>query len=109
MPDDTPAGIDAAGMKTLAEGADMRFTEWELAPGHGIPWHIHSELADWHICLDGTLRVEADDQPTENLDPGGMCKVAAGTAHRLDNVGDKACRYVIVQGVVVWDFIKVER
>ena len=36
----------------------MRVQILTLAHGQSIPWHYHSEITDYFVCLEGTLIVE---------------------------------------------------
>lgn len=96
------------GMEVVAESSDMRFTKFRLAAGQSIPWHLHTEVADWYICLEGQMRVETSPGPSFDLAPGGMCDVQAKTAHHVVNTGSGDCAFVIVQGVGAYDFLPLE-
>ena len=102
------ANFTIEGMEVVAESADMRFTKFHLGPGESIPWHIHTEVADWYICLEGQMRVETSPGPGFDLEPGGMGDVQAKTAHHVVNTGDGDCRFVIVQGVGAYDFVTLD-
>ncbi len=92
----------------VAETSDMRFTKFRLGPGESIPWHLHTEVTDWHICLEGEMRVEVSPGSAVDLSPGDMFDVPPRTAHRPVNVGAGDCSFVIVQGVGAYDFLPLE-
>ena len=97
-----------ANREIVAESDDMRLTKFRLAPGESIPWHLHTEVTDWHICLEGEMRVETSPGSAVELTPGGMFDVPPRTAHRLLNSGARDCSFVIVQGVGTYDFLPLE-
>ena len=106
MPD-TPA-FSPTGMETIAETNGMKFTRFHLANGESIPWHIHTNVADWYVCQEGRMRVATSLGPDFDLEPGGMCEVPPKTAHHVINTGDGDCRFVLVQGVGAYDFLPLE-
>ncbi len=112
MTDDTAADASrpyaVENVSVLAQSDEMRFTELTLAPGQTIPWHIHSDVSDWHLCRAGRLRVETELGSAHNLEPGDMYEVPAGTAHRLVNAGKGPCRFVLVHGVGTYDFVALD-
>lgn len=101
-----PAPI--AGRETLAEGADMRVRILTLAPGECIPWHYHSEITDHFVCLEGPMVVETRAPRAEHrLEPGGRCDVGPKIAHYVHGLDGGPCKFLIVQGVGVYDNVPV--
>lgn len=92
----------------IAETGDMRMTRFRLSAGESIPWHIHTEMTDWHICLEGEMCVETSPGSPVDLSPGGMYDVPPKTAHRVLNTGADDCSFVIVQGGGNYDFLPLE-
>src|SRR5881394_4642438 len=39
----------------IAQCAEMRVIDQTLAPGEGVPWHLHPDSVDYIICLRGQL------------------------------------------------------
>ena len=79
----------------------------QTAPGELIPWHSHSEIADHFFVLDGELTVETrapDDYRTLGI--GQRYQINAGHAHQTSNRGIRDCRFLIVQGVGRYDFLR---
>lgn len=101
----------SASRKVIAEGADVQVREFLLAPGEEIPWHHHSFVFDVYYCLEGTLTVQRCDVwtrerlPDAVLPAGASVKVEPGTAHCPVNREPGNCRFVLVQGVGVYDFV----
>ena len=103
------ASYTVKNIEAVAEGSDLRARLYTLAPGEVIPWHYHSAVTDWYFCLAGRLRVETRaPRADERLDPGASYKIPAKTAHRISNGGDaEDCRFLLLQGVGVYDFNKI--
>jgi mannose-6-phosphate isomerase-like protein (cupin superfamily) len=108
------ADFAVSSRKMIAEGVDVQVKEFLLRPGEEVPWHHHSEVFDVFYCLTGTLTVERMDvfsgehHPNLLLQAGDSAKVEPGTAHRPFNATGSACRFLIVQGVGTYDFMRFE-
>lgn len=102
------AGYDVKDIKTIAEGSDLRARLYTLAPGDVIPWHYHTGVTDWYFCLSGILRVETRaPRAGERLPAGGCYAIPPRTAHQISNGGGEDCRFLLLQGVGVYDFNKI--
>lgn len=80
----------------LATGEVVGVHESEQPAGATpVPLHViqHSELI---MVREGTLGFEHDGK-VEKAGPGGVIYVAAGTLHRLKNVGEGPAKYCVVQ------------
>ena len=99
---------ELAGHEVVAEGADLRVSVLTLAAGQAVPWHYHSEVTDQMVCLDGPMVVETRaPRQTHRLEKGDRCRVAPMTAHHVHGVDGGPCRFLIIQGVGVYDFMPV--
>ncbi|HTZ35147.1 MAG TPA: cupin domain-containing protein [Stellaceae bacterium] len=99
---------EIAGRELVAEGADLRVQVLTLAAGQSIPWHYHSEITDQMVCLDGPMVVETRaPRRVYELDKGERCSVPPKTAHYVHGRDGGPCRFLIVQGVGVYDFVPV--
>ena len=79
-----------------------------LAAGQCVPWHYHTEISDSFVCLEGPMVVETRaPRQVYRLLPGERCAVPPKTAHYVHGEADAACRFLIVQGVGVYDFVVV--
>jgi quercetin dioxygenase-like cupin family protein len=97
-----------AGRETVAEGADLRVSVLTLDRGQCVPWHYHSDIADSFVCLEGPMVVETRaPRNAHRLEPGQRCTVPAKTAHYVHGEADGPCKFLIVQGVGVYDFVAV--
>ncbi|NKB55229.1 MAG: cupin domain-containing protein [Alphaproteobacteria bacterium] len=97
-----------AGRETIMEGSDMRVRVLTLAEKECIPWHYHSEITDSFVCLEGPMVVETRAPRAEYvLDPGERCEVPPKVAHYVHGLNDGPFKFLIVQGVGVYDNIAV--
>jgi quercetin dioxygenase-like cupin family protein len=97
-----------AGCELVAEGADLRVQVLSLAAGQCVPWHYHSEISDSFVCLEGPMVVETRaPRHVYLLLPGERCAVPPKTAHYVHGEADGPCKFLIVQGVGVYDFVPV--
>ena len=93
----------------IVQTADVRVVEYTLHPRDAHPWHYHSEVADAFYCLDRLISVETREPPQQLiLRPGEKCSVPAKVVHPVKNVCDRASRYLLVQGVGTYDYIKAD-
>ncbi len=98
------------GAKMVVQTADVRIVEYTLRPGDGNPWHYHSEVSDRVYCLEGSIGVNIQ-QPAEKhvLRPGESYEVAPNTVHYVCNAGDRVSRYLLIQALGKYDFIRTDR
>ncbi len=96
------------GREAVQEGADMRVTILILDKGECVPWHYHTEIADDFVCMEGPMVVETRaPRNTYVLKPGERCTVPAQTAHYVHGLDEGPCKFMIVQGVGVYDYVAV--
>ena len=97
-----------AGREVVADGADLRVQVLTLERGQCVPWHYHNDIADSFVCLEGPMIVETRaPRHLYRLEPGQRCAVPAKTAHYVHGEADGPCKFLIVQGVGVYDFVPV--
>ena len=97
-----------AGRETVAEGADLRVSVLTLDRGQCVPWQYHSEISDSFVCLEGPMVVETRAPRNHyRLLAGERCAVPAKTAHYVHGEDDGPCKFLIIQGVGVYDFVPV--
>jgi len=100
--------LQVAGYETVMEGADMQALVLTLAAGQSVPWHYHSEITDRFFCLNGPMVVETRAPRAMNeLETGETCTVLPKTAHRVHGKDNGPCRYLLLQGVGVYDNMPV--
>ena len=102
------SNYEIAGRELVAEGADLRVQVLTLAKGQCVPWHYHNEVADSFVCLEGPMVVETRAPRHEyRLAAGQRCAVPPKTAHYVHGEADGPCKFLIIQGVGVYDFVPV--
>ncbi len=99
---------EIAEREIVAEGADLRVQVLTLANGQCVPWHYHSAITDSFVCLEGPMVVETRAPRNRyRLEPGERCAVPPKTAHYVHGEGGGACKFLIIQGVGLYDFVPV--
>ncbi len=95
--------------KVLVQTADVRVVEYTLAPGVSHPWHYHSEVSDRVYCLDGRVGIDTKTPPSKVvLRPGESHETPRNIVHHVSNAGDGPARYLLVQALGKYDYIKTE-
>jgi quercetin dioxygenase-like cupin family protein len=108
MQDQTRGSYTIAGREVVAEGSDLRVQILTLEAGECVPWHYHSEITDSFFCMEGPMVIETRAPRAEHiLFPGQTCTVGQKTAHYVHGKDDGPCKFMIVQGVGVYDFVPV--
>lgn len=93
--------------RIVLQTSDVRVVEYALPPGDRHSWHHHSEVTDRFYCLSGQIEVELRDPPrTERLHPGETLTVMPGTVHRAGNPANGVSRYLLVQGIGHYDYVR---
>ncbi len=99
---------EIANRETVLEGADVQVQVLTLTAGQSIPWHYHSEMSDTMVCLEGPMVVETRAPRNEYvLVPGQRCTVPPKTAHYVHGKDGGPCKFLIAQGVGIYDFMPV--
>jgi quercetin dioxygenase-like cupin family protein len=108
MEERTRGNYVIAGRETVAEGADLRVVVLTLDQGQCVPWHYHSTITDSFVCLEGPMVVETRaPHAVHRLQPGQRCAIPPKTSHYVHGEGDGPCKFMLVQGVGVYDFMPV--
>ncbi|MGE5337985.1 MAG: cupin domain-containing protein [Gemmatimonadota bacterium] len=96
-------------IRVVAKGADVLVREYILDPGEAIPWHRHSEVTDHYYGLDGVVLIETrDPHARHEVGVGQSAVVAPPALHHVSNPGSQPCRFLLVQGVGKYDFVKAD-
>ena len=83
----------------VAQCAEMRVIDQTLAPGEGVPWHLHPSSADYIICLRGELEIrEINPDRVTTLRPLERYFVPDKRPHTTVNTSAEECQFLIVQG-----------
>ncbi|HET7201232.1 MAG TPA: cupin domain-containing protein [Burkholderiales bacterium] len=104
-----PQPYKVRDIRIVAKGSDVLVREYTLDPGEAIPWHRHSEVADTYYGLEGVVLVETRDPPARHeVRAGQSAKVTPPSPHHVSNPGREPCRFLLVQGVGNYDFVKAD-
>ena len=96
---------EVKSVETIVAGSDVHARLYTLAPGDIIPWHFHSEVADWYFCLAGRLTIETRVPDARRIiEVGDRFAIAPHTAHQISNAGSSDCCMLLLQGVGRYDF-----
>lgn len=89
----------------VAATPDLRMVVLTLGAGQEVPWHWHSNVTDFVICLEGPMVVEMR-APREHfeLEAGQRCTVPARRAHHVAGKAGGPCKFAILQGLGAYDF-----
>ena len=100
---------EARNPKVVVQTVDVRVVEYALEPGERHPWHYHSQVSDRFYCLEGLIGVHTRTPPGKLvLRPGESCEVSPKTVHHVSNAGDGTSRYVLVQALGKYDYIRTD-
>jgi quercetin dioxygenase-like cupin family protein len=102
------ADYTVKSIEPVAVGSDVQVRAFTLAPGETIPWHFHGAVTDWYFVLEGALSIETR-APTDHqqVGTGGTYRIPPKTAHLVANHSDSDTRFLLVQGVGAYDFVRV--
>jgi len=102
-----PQPYKVRSIHVVAKSADVLVREYVLDPGETIPWHRHSHVADYYYGLEGRVLVETRAPAARHdLGAGQSASVTPPTVHQVANRSDAPCRFLLIQGVGQYDFIR---
>jgi quercetin dioxygenase-like cupin family protein len=101
-------GYSVKAIEPVMVGGDIRARIFTLAPGEAIPWHFHSTVSDWYFVLEGILSIETRAPADRRLLPlGASHQIPPKTAHLISNPSAADTRFLLLQGVGAYDFLRV--
>jgi quercetin dioxygenase-like cupin family protein len=101
-------GYRVKAIEPVMVDRDVQARLFTLAPGETIPWHFHSAVTDWYFVLEGTLSIETRVPSDRRLVPlGASHQIPPKTAHLISNPSAADTRFLLVQGVGTYDFVRV--
>ena len=101
-------GYTVKSIEPVAIGSDVQARLFTLSPDETIPWHFHSAVTDWYFVLEGVLSIETRaPADRRELGVGETYKIAPKTAHLISNRSAGDTRFLLVQGVGAYDFLRV--
>ena len=105
-----PQPYKVRDIHVVAKGNDVLVREYTLDPGEAIPWHHHSEVSDYYYGLEGIVLVETREPAARHeIRVGQSAKVEPPSAHHVSNPGRSPCRFLLVQALGKYDFVREER
>ncbi len=95
-------------IEPIMKGSDVQARLFTLAPGDTIPWHFHQMSADHYFILEGALTIKTrNPKKTRTIVVGSDYRIVPGTAHLITNRSVADCRFLLLQGVGKYDWVKV--
>lgn len=94
--------------ETIIQTEDVKVRIIELQSGESGPFHFHTEITDNMFGISGEIIVSMKN-PAEKvvLKPGVRCTIEPGRIHCVSNsLKNETSKYLLVQGVGAYDFIK---
>jgi len=92
----------------IIQTEDVKVRIIELQVEERGPFHFHTEITDNMFGISGEIIVSMKN-PIEKiiLKPGVHCSIQPGRMHRVsNNLKNETSKYLLVQGVGTYDFIK---
>jgi quercetin dioxygenase-like cupin family protein len=104
-----PQPYKVRDIHVVARGADVLVREYTLDPGEAIPWHRHSDVSDYYYGLEGIVVIETRNPAARHeIGVGQSATVTPPTVHHISNPGAQRCRFLLVQGVGKYDFVRAD-
>jgi quercetin dioxygenase-like cupin family protein len=104
-----PRPYQVKKISVIAKGTDVLVREYVLGPGESIPWHHHTQVTDHYYCLEGKVLVATRAPASQReLAAGASTTVPPPIAHHVSNLSEETCRFLLIQGVGQYDFVKEE-
>jgi quercetin dioxygenase-like cupin family protein len=108
-PSPQKSGYVVKHVETVVDGTDVRVRLFTLAPGEVIPWHYHSQCADHYFVLEGALTVQTrNPERLSVINTGAGHQLAPRMVHQISNQSQRDCRFLLVQGVGAFDWVKAD-
>ena len=80
----------------LEEGSTFKVKRIEVLPGKRLSYQKHSQRAEHWFVVEGTAKVTLDGNEV-TVNAGEAIDIAVGSAHRVENPGDKDLIFIEVQ------------
>jgi mannose-6-phosphate isomerase-like protein (cupin superfamily) len=80
----------------LDEGSNYKVKRIEVLPGKRLSYQKHAHRSEHWMAVAGRARVTLDGAETI-LSEGQTVDIAAGVAHRIENVGENALVFIEIQ------------
>ena len=100
------------GKGVIHEVGDVQTAVFRVAPGSGVPRHLHSRVYDLFVGVQGLLEIRYEGQHGHGifeLKPGAFCAMPPGVRHEVFNPGDEEAFFLIVHAPHEgYDFVPAE-
>ena len=80
----------------LDEGDGFKVKRIEVFPGKRLSYQKHSQRAEHWVVVQGTAKVTLDDREIV-VEAGQAIDIRVGSAHRVENTGEKPLVFIEVQ------------
>lgn len=109
MQQSKPQPYKVRNIHVVAKGADVLVRAYTLDPGETIPWHRHSDVSDNYYGLEGQVVIETRAPAARHeVGAGQSATVTPSVVHQVSNASGAPCRFLLVQGVGKYDFIRAD-
>lgn len=97
----------------IHEAGDVQTAVFRVAPGSGVPRHLHSRVYDLFVGVEGVLEIRYEGQHGNGifeLKPGAYCAMPPGVRHEVFNPSktDEAFFLIVHAPHAGYDFVPVE-
>ena len=97
----------------MHEAGDVQTAVFRVAPGSGVPRHLHSRVYDLFVGVKGLLEIRYEGQHGNGifqLKPGAYCAMPPGVRHEVFNPSpsDEAYFLIVHAPHTGYDFVPVE-
>lgn len=94
----------------VAQTHGLRVQVLTIGPRQRVPWHRHTRITDTFFCLEGPMVVETRrPNDVHELRTGDHLSVPPERAHTVYAQGGGRCKFVIVQGVGIYDYVPLKQ
>lgn len=97
----------------MHEEGEVQSAVFRVAPGSGVPRHLHSRVYDLFVGMKGLLEIRYEGQHGHGvfeLKPGAFCAMPPGVRHEVFNPSkiDEAYFLIVHAPHEGYDFVSVE-
>ncbi len=97
----------------MHEDGAVQTAVFRVAPGSGVPRHLHSRVYDLFVGVKGLLEIRYEGQQGHGifeLKPGAFCAMPPGVRHEVFNpsTSDEAFFLIVHAPHEGYDFVRVE-
>ena len=97
--DFAPHRLPGCERALLHEDGTAQTAVFRVAPGSGVPRHLHSRVTDFFTCVNGLLEIRYEGQHGNGvfqLKPGAFLAIPPGVRHEVYNPCETAEAYFLL-------------